>query len=89
MTSSLTFGGSGSFSGGFGGGGGAGGLAGDLGQIAKSYLGTDETGALADVDLGVPVWSPLDAATARIQSALQAEFDPDGVFNTGRQQNPA
>jgi len=46
-------------------------------------------GALADVDLGVPVWSPLDAAAARIQSALQAEFDPDGVFNTGRQQSPA
>ena len=38
-------------SGGFGGGGGAGGSAGDLGQIAKSYLGADETGALADVDL--------------------------------------
>lgn len=38
-------------SGGFGGGGGAGGAAGDLGQIAKSYLGSDETGALADRDL--------------------------------------
>ena len=38
-------------SGGFGGGGGAGGAAGDLGQIAKTYLGTDETGALADADL--------------------------------------
>ena len=38
-------------SGGFGGGGSAGGTAGDLGQIAKSYLGSDETGALADHDL--------------------------------------
>jgi len=38
-------------SGGFGGGGGAGGTAGDLGQIAKSYLGVDETGALDDADL--------------------------------------
>jgi alkylation response protein AidB-like acyl-CoA dehydrogenase len=38
-------------SGGFGGGGGAGGASGDLGEIAKRYLGEDETGALADVDL--------------------------------------
>ncbi|HXQ47226.1 MAG TPA: acyl-CoA dehydrogenase family protein [Caulobacteraceae bacterium] len=38
-------------SGGFGGGGGAGGAAGDLGQIAKRYVGLDETGALADADL--------------------------------------
>jgi alkylation response protein AidB-like acyl-CoA dehydrogenase len=38
-------------SGGFGGGGGAGGAAGDLGQIAKTYVGVDETGALMDGDL--------------------------------------
>jgi alkylation response protein AidB-like acyl-CoA dehydrogenase len=38
-------------SGGFGGGGGAGGAAGDLAQIAKGYIGSDETGALADGDL--------------------------------------
>ncbi|MFA5601725.1 MAG: acyl-CoA dehydrogenase family protein, partial [Phenylobacterium sp.] len=38
-------------SGGFGGGGGAGGAAGDLGQIAKNYVGVDETGRLADGDL--------------------------------------
>lgn len=38
-------------SGGFGGGGGAGGAAGDLAQIAKSYIGADETGALDDPDL--------------------------------------
>ncbi len=38
-------------SGGFGGGGGAGGSAGDLGQIAKGYIGVDETGALEDADL--------------------------------------
>ncbi|HEX3918997.1 MAG TPA: acyl-CoA dehydrogenase family protein [Caulobacteraceae bacterium] len=38
-------------SGGFGGGGGAGGAAGDLGNIAKRYVGVDETGAVADADL--------------------------------------
>jgi alkylation response protein AidB-like acyl-CoA dehydrogenase len=38
-------------SGGFGGGGGAGGAAGDLGQLAKEYVGADETGAVADADL--------------------------------------
>jgi len=38
-------------SGGFGGGGGAGGAAGDLAQIAKGYVGLDETGALGDADL--------------------------------------
>ena len=38
-------------SGGFGGGGGAGGSAGDLGQIARRYIGLDETGALDDADL--------------------------------------
>ena len=38
-------------SGGFGGGGGAGGASGDLGQLAKTYLGADERGALADGDL--------------------------------------
>jgi len=38
-------------SGGFGAGGGAGGSAGDLGEIAKRYVGVDETGALANADL--------------------------------------
>src|SRR5580692_1729107 len=38
-------------SGGFGGGGGAGGAAGDLGELAKTYLGTEKTGALSDADL--------------------------------------
>ena len=42
------------------------------------------SGALADVDAGVPVYAALDATQARIQSALQAQFDPDGVFNTRR-----
>ena len=40
--------------------------------------------ALADTDAGVPVFDHLDATQQRIQTALQAEFDPDGVFNTGR-----
>jgi alkylation response protein AidB-like acyl-CoA dehydrogenase len=38
-------------SGGFGGGGGAGGAAGDLGQLAKTYVGADASGAVADADL--------------------------------------
>ncbi|MFO1015461.1 MAG: acyl-CoA dehydrogenase family protein [Caulobacteraceae bacterium] len=38
-------------SGGFGGGGGAGGASGDLANIAKRYIGTDEDGRLADLDL--------------------------------------
>ncbi len=38
-------------SGGFGGGGGAGGSSGDLGEIAKRYVGVDETGAVDDPDL--------------------------------------
>jgi glycolate oxidase FAD binding subunit len=46
-------------------------------------------GALADVDAGVPVFSALDATQQRIQTALQAEFDPDGVFSTGRMHSPA
>ena len=41
-------------------------------------------GALADTDAGAPVFDQLDATQQRIQTALQAEFDPDGVFNTGR-----
>ncbi len=41
-------------------------------------------GALADTDAGAAVFAPLDATQQRIQTALQAEFDPDGVFNTGR-----
>jgi len=41
-------------------------------------------GALADVDAGAPVFAALDATQARIQSALQTQFDPAGVFNTRR-----
>ena len=36
---------------GFGGGGSAGGTSGDLGQMAKAYVGLDETGRVADADL--------------------------------------
>ena len=46
-------------------------------------------GALADVDAGAPVFAPQGAAQARIQSALQQQFDPDGVFNTRRQHSVA
>jgi len=38
-------------SGGFGSGGGAGGASGDLGELAKSYIGMDASGAVADGDL--------------------------------------
>lgn len=41
-------------------------------------------GALADTDAGAAVLAPLEATQQRIQTALQAELDPDGVFNTGR-----
>ena len=41
-------------------------------------------GALADADAGVPVFAPLEATQTRIQTALQHQFDPDGVFNTRR-----
>ena len=40
--------------------------------------------ALADVQAGAPVFAALDATQSRIQSALQQQFDPDGVFNTRR-----
>ena len=42
-------------------------------------------GALADVDAGAPAFAALDATQTRIQTALQHQFDPDGVFNTRRQ----
>ena len=46
-------------------------------------------GALAGKDASAPVFDRLDATQQRIQTALQAEFDPDGVFNTGRLHSPA
>ena len=46
-------------------------------------------GDLADADAGAAVFAPLDATQQRIQTALQSEFDPDGVFNTGRMHSPA
>jgi len=41
-------------------------------------------GALADTAAGGDVFAALDATQARIQTALQHQFDPDGVFNTRR-----
>jgi glycolate oxidase FAD binding subunit len=41
-------------------------------------------GALADIEAGAPVFAAHDAAQARIQSAVQHQFDPDGVFDTRR-----
>lgn len=46
-------------------------------------------GALADADADAPVFAALDATQARVQSALQQQFDPDGVFNTRRQHSVA
>jgi glycolate oxidase FAD binding subunit len=45
--------------------------------------------ALADTDVGAAVFDALEPTQQRIQTALQAEFDPDGVFNTGRMHSPA
>jgi glycolate oxidase FAD binding subunit len=41
-------------------------------------------GALADADDSAPVFAAQDVTQSRIQSALQQQFDPDGVFNTRR-----
>ena len=46
-------------------------------------------GDLADADAGAAVFDALEPTQQRIQTALQAEFDPDGVFNTGRMHSPA
>jgi glycolate oxidase FAD binding subunit len=35
-------------------------------------------------DRAVGVFTPLDAVQRRLQSAIQKQFDPHGVFNTGR-----
>jgi glycolate oxidase FAD binding subunit len=40
--------------------------------------------AQAGVHPQVPVYHPLPPAQQRIQRALQQQFDPQGVFNTGR-----
>jgi glycolate oxidase FAD binding subunit len=37
-----------------------------------------------DADKAVGISAPLDAAQARIQRQLQQQFDPNGVFATGR-----
>jgi glycolate oxidase FAD binding subunit len=41
-------------------------------------------GALANTEAGAPVFAAQDTTQSRIQSALQTQFDPDGVFNTRR-----
>jgi len=45
-------------------------------------------GGLADADAEAPVFAAQDATQTRIQSALQQQFDPDGVFNTRRLHSP-
>lgn len=41
-------------------------------------------GALTDTQTEARVFAPMDSAQTRIQTALQHQFDPDGVFNTRR-----
>jgi alkylation response protein AidB-like acyl-CoA dehydrogenase len=72
-------------SGGFGGGGGAGGAAGDLGQIAKRYVGADETGALADADLRGRItrnkmdFQAFGLTTARIAAEARTSNGPSAA----------
>jgi alkylation response protein AidB-like acyl-CoA dehydrogenase len=72
-------------SGGFGGGGGAGGAAGDLGQIAKRYVGIDESGALADADLRSRItrnkmdFQAFALTTARIAAESRAANGPSAA----------
>jgi alkylation response protein AidB-like acyl-CoA dehydrogenase len=72
-------------SGGFGGGGGAGGAAGDLGQIAKRYIGVDETGALADADLRSRItrnkmdFQAFGLTTARIAAEARTSNGPSAA----------
>jgi len=72
-------------SGGFGGGGGAGGAAGDLGQIAKRYVGVDDSGALADADLRARItknkmdFQAFGLTTARIAAESRASNGPSAA----------
>jgi alkylation response protein AidB-like acyl-CoA dehydrogenase len=72
-------------SGGFGGGGGAGGAAGDLGEIAKRYVGTNETGALADADLRSRItknkmdFQAFALTTARVAAESRAANGPSAA----------
>jgi alkylation response protein AidB-like acyl-CoA dehydrogenase len=72
-------------SGGFGGGGGAGGAAGDLGQIARRYVGVDDTGALADADLRARItknkmdFQAFGLTTARIAAESRASNGPSAA----------
>ncbi|HXQ11141.1 MAG TPA: acyl-CoA dehydrogenase family protein [Caulobacteraceae bacterium] len=69
-------------SGGFG---GAGGAAGDLGQIARRYVGHDETGALADADLRSRItknkmdFQAFGLTTARIAAESRASNGPSAA----------
>jgi len=72
-------------SGGFGGGGGAGGAAGDLGAIAKTYVGADETGAVADADLRARItrnkmdFQSLGLTIARLNAESRAGNGPSAA----------
>ena len=47
-----------------------------------SLFRASQLGGVSDKAVGVN--APLDAVQQRIQHALQQEFDPHGVFATGR-----
>jgi alkylation response protein AidB-like acyl-CoA dehydrogenase len=72
-------------SGGFGGGGGAGGSAGDLGEIAKRYVGVDETGAVDDADLRSRItknkmdFQAFGLTTARIAAESRTSNGPSAA----------
>ena len=72
-------------SGGFGGGGGAGGAAGDLGEIAKRYVGADETGALDDADLRARItrnkmdFQAFSLTIARVAAESRASNGPSAA----------
>jgi glycolate oxidase FAD binding subunit len=60
----------------------------DLRELAKNVGGHATlfrtSAAHADVDKAAGVNTPLDAVQQRIQQQLQKQFDPKGVFATGR-----
>ena len=62
--------------------------AGALRELAQSVGGHASlfraSSAHANVDKAAPVNTPLDAVQQRIQQQLQKQFDPKGVFATGR-----
>ena len=53
-------------------------------QKAGGHATLFRSSARADADKAVAAFTPLPAVQQRIQRELQKQFDPDGVFRTGR-----